>query len=769
MKNFKIKTFAKTLQLWAVITALSFALCGCGEPASDTVRNEGGVKTSSVSESNTSDGVETSDTWDSTGGSSSAAVPDNRGESSVLGSDGIPEGRGTMLSLKDGNELKISRMAVNGGNGSEEDIWTVFVYMCGSDLESIDGSATDDLMEMQSATELCSGLRFVIEADGAEDWWNDMCVSGKKQRLLISGGGCEVVYSGDSTNMGDPDTLTDFLNWGLSEYGSRHNVLDFWNHGGGSISGVCFDELHDDDSLSLKEIDAALSAVGENMSRPFELIGSDACLMATVEFANILATYGNYMVASQDLESGYGWDYTAFATALNNGAKNGGEVGESICRGYYESCVRSGEADEATLSVIDLSKLDEFLIAFNEHCKGVYSHICDENGLTDVIIAAKSALNFGGNNRSEGYTNMVDLSDFINGTLRLSENGEKTAELLENCVYYTQNGERSYKAGGLNIYYPLSVQGSRELESFKDICVSPYYISISDICAFGSNENGSIDGYGTERWLSGDSGFWSGSDFVISDFDYWEGSTDSSLNEDSGETAISFSSAPVIDEDGIYGFTLTEESLYNLDTVYCSVMLSYWDDEDNREYMLDLGTDDYVDLDYDTGECKDLFDGMWFALPDGQPICAFLVESSYEDDAFYNIYTAPIYLNGEYTNLRIMQDYSGGTAVTTVLGVWDGISESGSASRDVYGLKSGDVIEPCYYAYDAETLEYAFDFYGAAYVCEGDLLIDYDYLYDGDYYYSFEIYDYYGNAVYTDFVMFGIETDEIGNVELFYY
>ena len=34
---------------------------------------------------------------------------------------------------------------------------------------------------------------------------------------------------------------------------------------------------------------------------------------------------------------------------------------------------------------------------------------------------------------------------------------------------------------------------------------------------------------------------------------------------------------------------------------------------------------------------------------------------------------------------------------------------------------------------------------------------------------TFEIYDYYGNAVYTDFVMFGIETDEIGNVELFYY
>ena len=752
-------------KLTAVSVSLALLLCGCvdsdtggiivtdpdrRDPSSNTASTT--VQTDPLSSDSTDS--KTSDTAVEAGGPSSAITE-------------LDGGRGTLLSLGDGGKLEINRLSKSAGSVPDDGVWTVFVYMCGSDLETDQGSATDDLLEMQDATKNCSNLRFVIEADGAEEWWNDMCEDGKKQRLLISDGYCDVVYSGSSTNMGDPDTLSDFLSWGLAEYNSQYTVLDFWNHGGGSISGVCFDELHDDDSLSLKEIDSALASVYKSMDKPFELIGSDACLMATVEFANILASYGNYMVASQDLESGYGWDYNFFAYAVNDGAKNGAQVGEYLCDGYYASCVESGEEDEATLSVVDLSKLDAFLTEFNMYCSDIYGYICDDSGLTDVIKAAKTSLSFGGNNRSEGYTNMVDLKDFIYYTSDFSDRSDKADALLDDCIPYIMNGYNSYYAGGLSVYYPLSVQGSRELADFKDICVSPYYISIADICAYGSESKGSIDGYDTTLWLGDDTDFWSGSAINPSKFDYWENSTGSGLNSDEGNTALEYEIEPNIDDDGIYNFTLTQDSLYDLDTVYCNIMLSYWDDEDGCEYMLDLGTDDYVDMDWDTGECRDLFDGLWFALPDGQPICTFLVESSYGDD-MYNVYTAPIYLNGEYTNLRIKQSYNSST-VTEVLGVWDGINESGSAARDIYQLKAGDVIEPCYYAYDAETLEYVFDFYGNEYVCDGELQIDYDYLYEGDYYYAFEIYDYYGNALYTDFVLFGIENNLEGGIDLFYY
>ena len=69
----------------------------------------------------------------------------------------------------------------------------------------------------------------------------------------------------------------------------------FWNHGGGSLSGVCCDEINENDALTLPEINSSLSSVYQNMTDQFEFIGFDACLMGTIETANIASTYARYM------------------------------------------------------------------------------------------------------------------------------------------------------------------------------------------------------------------------------------------------------------------------------------------------------------------------------------------------------------------------------------------------------------------------------------------------------------------------------------------
>ena len=707
---------------------------------------------------------------DTTGGNNSGG----NGTTTTTPSSGEPAvslsgDRGTLLSLRN-DKLEIQRLSRDSEVPMGDDgVWTVFVYLCGSNLESEGGLATYDIEEMVEATENSSKLRFVVEAGGSEKWYNNQCDGGKSQRVIVQDGDAVQVSSDKARNMGSPESLAGFISWGLKNYASEHMALVLWDHGGGSISGVCFDELYGNDSLYLEEIDTALASVYGEMTDRFELIGFDACLMATLETANVLVPYARYMVASQELESGYGWDYTCFGDAVKNGVDNGKDMGRYICDGYYSFASLTGEEDVATMSVTDLSKVDEFLELFNDFARDVYDY-AGNGGMTDIIKAAKSTMNFGSNNYAEGYTNMIDLLGFIDNAYYYSDHSyDAEIMLADQLVVYTNNGYFKSYAGGLSLYYPLCVQGSMELDIFRNISVSPYYLSLVDLCAYGSDNNGYIGGYDLDEWLNDSSGFWSDLfNWDSSSYDYWDDYDDgSSLNTDYSNTSISFIDSPQLTSGGYYYFRLTQESLYSLDTVYCNIMMSYWDDEDNCEYMLDLGTDDYVDLDWDTGECYDNFSGYWFALPDGQPLCAYLTEVFYDPDTteYYNLYTCPIYINDKFTYLRIKQSYSYSGMTTEILGAWDGIDQYGSADRDLYQLQAGDRICPCYPAYDAYTYEYVLDFYGYDYVYTGNAEIGEDLLYEGDYYYAFEIYDLYGNALYTDFVLFGVDADG----SLYYY
>ena len=81
---------------------------------------------------------------------------------------------------------------------------------------------------------------------------------------------------------------------------------------------MAFDELYGYDSLSLAEIYDAFDSVYElsEENPPLELVGFDACLMATVDTANAFSDIARYMVASEETEPGNGWYYTGWVQAL---------------------------------------------------------------------------------------------------------------------------------------------------------------------------------------------------------------------------------------------------------------------------------------------------------------------------------------------------------------------------------------------------------------------------------------------------------------------
>ena len=222
----------------------------------------------------------------------------------------------------------------------ETDDWAIYWYLCGSDLESNYGSATEDLSELMEA-ELPENVKIVIETGGSSQWQNETVEADYLERYVYSSEGFECVEQLDSANMGESSTLADFLEFCRDNYPAEHTAVFFWNHGGGSAGGVAFDELYGYDSLSLAEIYDAFDSVYElsEENPPLELVGFDACLMATVDTANAFSDIARYMVASEETEPGNGWYYTGWVQALaDNPQMDGAELGTVICDTYMEGC-----------------------------------------------------------------------------------------------------------------------------------------------------------------------------------------------------------------------------------------------------------------------------------------------------------------------------------------------------------------------------------------------------------------------------------------------
>ncbi len=660
-------------------------------------------------------------------------------------------------SIDDNDDDDISVVIDDDGDDNEivpmgdEGTWTVFVYICGSDLESENGCASSDIGEMLE----CSGnedIRFVIQTGGSKYWHMDIDED-KLQRYCICDGKMELVNEQPDGDMGEGNVLTDFLEWGVQEYPAEKMGLILWNHGGGSIAGVCLDE-RTFNILSLKEIGNSLYNASRNMTDMFEFVGFDACLMATAETAMILSDYARYMIASQESEPGFGWNYSQWGQYLcDNPDIDGAELGKAICDSYYQVCEDTELDYLATLSVVDLSKMDALAEVFSLYSQDLYELTQNEKELSTVLRRINDVDNYGGNNESSDYyTNMVDMGGIAAAGAAASDYASDVVKALDDAVVYMVNGDMHAESSGLSMYYPLKVEGSQELKIFRDICLGTYYLGFVDKIAYGYGNAGDISDYENEELLedfennSGD-GYYEDEDYENDDsWDYIDEFEQTGLSP-----AITFDVEPFIDEDGYYGFYLSEDGLNNTASVQASV---YYVTDDYVD-LIDLGLSCDIIADWEEGYFCDNFDGYWFTLSDGQMLSVYIDE---EGDG-YDIYSCPIYLNGEEAYLRICHEYVE-TGEVTILGVWKGVDENGAASRETEPLQEGDIIIPRHYAYDMEN-DVDCEYVGEEYIYGDDSDIWFDFLPDGTYCYSFYIYDFYGDYYEPDYVFFTIDGYDI--------
>lgn len=312
---------------------------------------------------------------------------------------------------------------------------------------------------------------------------------------------------------GDPKTLISCCKWAIENYPAHNYALILWNHGTGPLDpvhygkaintselfsfnpminklelnrsvpflelfekenqeyrGICWDDTTGN-YLTNAKLNLALNEVCNTVlkGKKFNILGFDACLMATLEIATLVKKYAHIMVASQEVELGTGWDYSrVLSPFLHNKTVDPITLAKNIVTSY-ESAYQS-VTNDYTQSAIDLNKIN--LLEQNIDAIGHLLLNCiKKQRLNSVKITLRNCRNKLCTHFDE--PSYIDLHNFytniknnLNSFLLHDVNEQKALThslqikleeglaLIGQIVYSFASGTNLKNARGISIYFP---------------------------------------------------------------------------------------------------------------------------------------------------------------------------------------------------------------------------------------------------------------------------------------------------------------------------
>ena len=573
---------------------------------------------------------------------------------------------------------------------AKDGTWAIYMYICGSNLESDDpaidgdayGLATRDITEIVN-TDLPDSVNVIMQMGGSMNWNNQIDPT-VLARYSHGAEGTFRLEAAPQANMGNPATLADFLTFCNTEYPAEHQVVILWNHGGGSLYGFGSDENFNHDGLSLPELNEAFAAAPA-ASGQYDIIGFDVCLMATVDVVAALKDAGNYLVASEDLESGEGWYYTgALEKLAQDTTQSAADFARAICDSYYQRLLdlhnennRINSYQTATLSVVDLDKADSLLSAYNAMADEALLSAVEQKEvyLSSFGRAARVSENYGYNTAEDGFFEMVDLGDLAaNAAALLPKSKAGIDDALRECVVYQVKGPLRANASGVSCYYcysgsPNSVASYNATGGVKAV---GYYYEYS--------LNGSISHEGLQ---------------YINSLTAATAQSAPAVEELPPVTELDLIDFPIsIGPNGHWQLNLGPERAKSIAAVYNYMLL-----DSRGELKLLFGISNEIDADWQNGIFTENYTNMWGSIDN---VTIFMQAVGAGDG--YVVYSSPIILNDSPRTLFVSLEYDAlGNEEYTILGVRETSGNDKSmttkelAPKDLLPLQAGDKLEPILY------------------------------------------------------------------------
>lgn len=336
--------------------------------------------------------------------------------------------------------------------------WTVLVYLdADNDLESAGINNFNQMEKVGSS----ANVRIAVEIDRAQGYdtsngnWTDT------RRYLITRDNSDTINSirmdTDSPlgekNMADPQTLRDFVQWGMSEFPADHYCLILWDHGSGwetrTQSLPQYKAIMQDNSsgdvMNITDIETALSGI------KLDVIAFDACFMQEFEVAYQLRNCADYMVGSCATEPSPGYNYYNVLKQVNE-STTPAQLCKTIVNEYENSYPSPNTS--ITMSAVDLSQMDNVANAASTFAQALISN---ESSHAAALASAREASQHYSTVSTEQYS--IDMIDFANRCASITNTtGSEAASAFISAVNSAvideiHNSDMS-NAHGLAIYLP---------------------------------------------------------------------------------------------------------------------------------------------------------------------------------------------------------------------------------------------------------------------------------------------------------------------------
>ena len=234
--------------------------------------------------------------------------------------------------------------------------WTVMVYMSGDN--NLEDYIVKDLELELAPTGSSADVQVIALADRGPgydtsrgDWQSTKLYHVTTGMLADS---ASALADWGERDMGDKQTLMDFVTYAKTNYPASHYALYFWGHGWNWHPGYVMQDDTSANSLNLDELKSALPSLGF-----IDVVGYDGCNMASIEVDYAWHGYATAVSSSQEY---VGWNGIEYDVVLAQLAANPNMTADQVAIATSQSA----SSDKTWSAVAVDNRFNALMTAVNE-------------------------------------------------------------------------------------------------------------------------------------------------------------------------------------------------------------------------------------------------------------------------------------------------------------------------------------------------------------------------------------------------------------------